>query len=67
MTMIFSGITQKLIQSFYNNYRLISILAELGDYDPQRYSTGYISEFRFVPNQTEELEERISACHRRLV
>ncbi|CAG2188450.1 Band 4.1-like protein 5 [Mytilus edulis] len=42
-------------------------LAELGDYDPQRYSTGYISEFRFVPNQTEELEERISACHRRLV
>ncbi|XP_071167527.1 uncharacterized protein [Mytilus edulis] len=44
-----------------------AVQSELGDYDPQRYSTGYISEFRFVPNQTEELEERISACHRRLV
>jgi hypothetical protein len=29
--------------------------------------TGYVSEFRFMPNQTEELEERISAYHRRLV
>ena len=54
----------------YSSGRIVILflfLAELGDYDTQRYSPGYISEFRFVPNQTEELEERISAYHRRLV
>ena len=25
--------------------------AELGEYDPQEHTMGYISEFRFTPNQ----------------
>ena len=40
--------------------------AELGDYDPKRHSPGYVSEFRFVPNQTEDLEVRISQLHKML-
>lgn len=32
------------------------ILAELGDYDPEEHTPGCISEFRFVPDQTEDLE-----------
>ena len=27
------------------------ITAELGDYDPALHTEGFISEFRFVPNQ----------------
>ncbi len=42
----------------------VSISAELGDYDPKRHSQGYISEFRFVPNQTEEFEQRVMFIHR---
>ena len=26
-------------------------IAELGDYDPSIHTEGYLSEFRFVPNQ----------------
>lgn len=37
--------------------------AELGDYDGRRHSPGYVSEFRLVPNQTKELEQRISEIH----
>lgn len=37
--------------------------AELGDYDVRRHSHGYVSEFRLVPNQTKELEQRISEIH----
>lgn len=32
------------------------ILAELGDYDESVHTAAFISEFRFVPNQTEDLE-----------
>nr|CAD7398519.1 unnamed protein product [Timema poppensis] len=41
--------------------------AELGDYDPRRHSPGYVSEFRFLSNQTVELESRISELHKGLV
>lgn len=30
--------------------------AELGDYDPDVHTPGTVSEFRFVPNQTEDME-----------
>ncbi|KAK3097338.1 hypothetical protein FSP39_008795 [Pinctada imbricata] len=43
-----------------------AVQAELADYDPRTCYDGYVSEFRFVPNQTEELEDRIAAYHRRL-
>lgn len=41
--------------------------AELGDYDEKVHMASAISEFRFVPNQTEELElqilEEFKKCH----
>lgn len=33
-----------------------SVSAELGDFDPETHTPGFISEFRFIANQTEELE-----------
>ncbi|XP_063955389.1 band 4.1-like protein 4A [Lytechinus pictus] len=41
-------------------------MAELGDYDRELHPEGYVSEFRFVPNQTEELEKAISEHHQKL-
>ncbi|XP_074650162.1 band 4.1-like protein 4 isoform X1 [Tubulanus polymorphus] len=43
-----------------------AVQSELGDYDPRRHSFGYVSEFRLVPNQTTELEDRIHQIHRTL-
>lgn len=37
--------------------------AELGDYDPQRHLPGYVSEFRFIANQTVDLENKIAEIH----
>lgn len=42
------------------------ISAEIGDYNPRICYDGYVSEFRFVPNQTQELEEQISRFHQHL-
>lgn len=41
--------------------------AELGDFDPRRHNSGYISEFRFVPDQTEALEEKVVQLHKTLM
>ncbi|XP_034240286.1 band 4.1-like protein 4 [Thrips palmi] len=43
------------------------VQSELGDYDPRRHSPGYVSEFRFVSNQSAELESRISELHKGLL
>ncbi|XP_049964471.1 band 4.1-like protein 4 [Schistocerca serialis cubense] len=43
------------------------VQSELGDYDPRRHSPGYVSEFRFLSNQTVELESRIAELHKGLV
>ena len=43
-----------------------AVQSELGDYDIKRHTYGYVSEFRFVPNQTEDLEHRIMQIHRTL-
>jgi hypothetical protein len=51
----------------FNYISSILFSADLGDYDKRRYSFGYVSEFRFVPNQSEELEERIAKLHRQIV
>lgn len=45
----------------------ISFVAELGDYDPYKHTTGYVSEYRFVPDQKEELEEAIERIHKTLM
>ncbi|XP_054715650.1 band 4.1-like protein 5 isoform X2 [Uloborus diversus] len=33
-----------------------SLQSELGDYDPAQHTPGFVSEFHFVPDQTEEME-----------
>ncbi|XP_043477923.1 band 4.1-like protein 4 isoform X2 [Leptopilina heterotoma] len=43
------------------------VQSELGDYDPRRHSIGYVTEFRFLANQTSELETRIVELHKTLV
>ncbi|XP_071488576.1 band 4.1-like protein 4 [Diadema antillarum] len=40
--------------------------SELGDYSAEMHPDGYVSEFRFIPNQTEDLEKAITANHKRL-
>ncbi|KAH1003108.1 band 4.1-like protein 4 [Dendroctonus ponderosae] len=41
--------------------------SELGDFDPRRHGYGYVSEFRFLPNQSAELELRIAELHQTLI
>ncbi|XP_029109558.1 band 4.1-like protein 3a isoform X2 [Scleropages formosus] len=41
-----------------------TVQSELGDYDPEELGTDYVSEFRFAPNQTKELEEKIMDLHK---
>ncbi|XP_064549300.1 hornerin isoform X2 [Drosophila montana] len=42
------------------------VQSELGDYDQRRHSKGYVSEFRLLPNQSSELETRVSELHQQL-
>ncbi|XP_060057253.1 band 4.1-like protein 4A isoform X2 [Erinaceus europaeus] len=44
-----------------------AIQSELGDYDPFKHTAGYVSEYRFVPDQKEELEEAIERIHKTLM
>ncbi|XP_055084688.1 band 4.1-like protein 3b isoform X1 [Periophthalmus magnuspinnatus] len=41
-----------------------TVQSELGDYDPEELGTDYISELRFAPNQTKELEEKVMELHK---
>uniref|UniRef100_A0A8C2BC19 Erythrocyte membrane protein band 4.1-like 3a n=1 Tax=Cyprinus carpio TaxID=7962 RepID=A0A8C2BC19_CYPCA len=41
-----------------------TVQSELGDYDPDEYGSDYISEFRFAPHQTKEMEEKIMDLHK---
>ena len=41
--------------------------AELGDYDPRQHESGYISEFRLLPNQTTSFEKKVEELHKELV
>ncbi|KAL0965802.1 hypothetical protein UPYG_G00285890 [Umbra pygmaea] len=44
----------------------LAIQSELGDYDPYKHVSGYVSEYRFVPDQKEELEDTIETIHKSL-
>ncbi|XP_036265622.1 band 4.1-like protein 4A isoform X1 [Pipistrellus kuhlii] len=44
-----------------------AVQSELGDYDPYKHTAGYVSEYRFVPDQKEELEEAIERIHKTLM
>ncbi|XP_041059955.1 band 4.1-like protein 1 isoform X4 [Carcharodon carcharias] len=52
-----SFVTHALLGSY-------TVQAELGDYDPEEYGPDYVSEIRFAPNQTKELEERVVELHK---
>uniref|UniRef100_A0A8C5BMR4 FERM domain-containing protein n=1 Tax=Gadus morhua TaxID=8049 RepID=A0A8C5BMR4_GADMO len=41
-----------------------TVQSELGDYDPEEQGSDYISELRFAPNQTKELEEKVMEMHK---
>ncbi|XP_058228998.1 band 4.1-like protein 1 isoform X3 [Hemibagrus wyckioides] len=52
-----SFVTHALLGSY-------TVQAELGDYDQDEHGSDYVGDFRFAPNQTRELEERITELHR---
>ncbi|XP_051887031.1 remodeling and spacing factor 1-like isoform X6 [Pristis pectinata] len=52
-----SFVTHALLGSY-------TVQAELGDYDPEEHGPDYVSEIRFAPNQTKELEERVAELHK---
>ncbi|TTB41832.1 Band 4.1-like protein 1 [Bagarius yarrelli] len=52
-----SFVTHALLGSY-------TVQAELGDYDQDEHGSDYVGDFRFAPNQTRELEERIMELHR---
>ncbi|XP_032422107.1 band 4.1-like protein 3b isoform X13 [Xiphophorus hellerii] len=41
-----------------------TVQSELGDYDLEELGSDYISEIRFAPNQTKELEEKVMELHK---
>ncbi|XP_031700920.1 band 4.1-like protein 1 isoform X4 [Anarrhichthys ocellatus] len=52
-----SFVTHALLGSY-------TVQAELGDYEPEEHGPDYVNDFRFAPNQTRELEERVMELHR---
>ncbi|KAL6119844.1 epb41l1 [Pungitius sinensis] len=52
-----SFVTHALLGSY-------TVQAELGDYETEDHGPDYVSDFRFAPNQTHELEERVMELHR---
>ncbi|XP_074943721.1 band 4.1-like protein 2 isoform X3 [Phalacrocorax aristotelis] len=52
-----SFVTHALLGSY-------TLQAELGDHDPEEHRSGYISEFQFAPNQTQEMEEKVAELHK---
>lgn len=52
-----SFVTHALLGSY-------TVQAELGDYDPEENQGNYVSELRFSPNQTRELEDRVMELHK---
>ena len=45
---------------------LIIITAELGDYDENTHTPAFVSEFRFIPDQNEEMEVHILEQYKKL-
>ncbi|XP_037058891.1 protein 4.1 isoform X13 [Peromyscus leucopus] len=41
-----------------------TIQSELGDYDPELHGVDYVSDFKLAPNQTRELEEKVTELHK---
>jgi len=39
--------------------------AELGDYCPNEHHKGYLNEFHFVPNQSDDLLQQVAVMHKK--
>uniref|UniRef100_T1IL92 Moesin/ezrin/radixin homolog 1 n=1 Tax=Strigamia maritima TaxID=126957 RepID=T1IL92_STRMM len=52
-----SFVTRALLGSYI-------VQSELGDYDPEEHGRDYLKDFRFAPNQTSELEEKVMELHK---
>ncbi|XP_014666773.1 PREDICTED: LOW QUALITY PROTEIN: protein 4.1 homolog [Priapulus caudatus] len=59
-------LSQTLPCSFVTHALLGSYLvqSEIGDYDPDEHNDEYMSDFRFAPSQTRELEEKVAELHK---
>ncbi|XP_072376683.1 protein 4.1 homolog isoform X1 [Diabrotica undecimpunctata] len=59
-------LNNRLPCSFVTHALLGSYLvqSELGDYDPENMGKNYLSEFKFAPNQTPDLEQKVMELHR---
>lgn len=44
--------------------RLCILTAELGDFHSEEHVPGYLAEFRFVPNATDEFENEVCEMHK---
>ena len=47
-----------------NIYDIFTISAELGDFNPEEHTPGYLSEFRFIPGQSEDFEKEVAELHK---
>ncbi|KAK6633178.1 hypothetical protein RUM43_012922 [Polyplax serrata] len=52
-----SFVTQALLGSYL-------VQSVLGDYDPEVHKKNYLSDFKFAPNQSAELEEKVEELHK---
>lgn len=59
-------LSNRLPCSFVTHALLGSYLvqSELGDYDPDTMSKNYLKDFKFAPNQTPDLEEKVMELHK---
>ncbi|CAG9863989.1 unnamed protein product [Phyllotreta striolata] len=59
-------LNNRLPCSFVTHALLGSYLvqSELGDYDPETMRKNYVSEFKFAPNQNEDLEQKVMELHK---
>ncbi|KAM0727655.1 Protein 4.1-like protein [Formica fusca] len=59
-------ITGRLLCSFVTHALLGSYLvqSEIGDYDPEEHGRTYLKDFKFAPNQTPELIEKVMDLHK---
>ncbi|CAH1977579.1 unnamed protein product [Acanthoscelides obtectus] len=59
-------LSNRLPCSFVTHALLGSYLvqSELGDYDPDTMGKNYLRDFKFAPNQTPDLEEKVMELHR---
>lgn len=59
-------ITGRLLCSYVTHALLGSYLvqSEVGDYDPEEHGRTYLKDFKFAPNQTPELVEKVMDLHK---